>query len=80
MDNSFLCLGDIKNNSILTQKKKNQVEGNVKICLPAVLRILILTVAQCMQCDHNVEMCLKILFSYQLNHAIICRCSTDQDI
>ena len=35
-----------------------------------------LIVAQCMQC--SAEMCLKI-FSYQLNHAIICGCSTDQD-
>ena len=58
----------------IIQKKKKEVEGNV--CL--VLRTILLIVAQCMQCDHSTDMCLKI-FSYQLNHAIICGCSTDQD-
>ena len=37
----FLCLWDINNNSKMTQKGKRDVEGNVKICLPAAQRILI---------------------------------------
>ena len=37
----FLCLWDINNNPKITQKGKRDVEGNVKICLPATQRILI---------------------------------------
>jgi hypothetical protein len=59
-----------------TKKKQKEVEGNVKICLPVALSTLI--VDQCTSCDHSVEMGPKIIqwFSYQLDHAIICRCST----
>ena len=42
--NSSLCLWDIKNNSKIIQnssKGKWEVDGNAKICLPVVQRILI---------------------------------------
>jgi hypothetical protein len=50
----FLCLWDINNNSKITQKGKRDVEGNVKICLPAAQRILI--VPQYVVCHCNMSM------------------------